>query len=230
MIPTTVTQVLITLVLVVPGFVYQETRIRLRGRKPHDTETTSRLLRAIAASALFALVYALILGPYLSDAQRGQVTALAHPRISALLALAAAFAIPMLCAIIPDLPRTMAGWRHPFKSLSPSGLSRYDPRPSAWDVAFEGASEGFVRVRMKDGRWFAGYFGQRSYASSFPDPRSLFVEVGYLVDVDGVIGGPIEGSAGAVIECADAVLIELLGPLDATGGTGGAQSADEEAY
>ena len=230
MIPTTVTQVLITLVLVVPGFVYQETRIRLRGRKPHDTEPTSRLLRAIAASALFALVYALILGPYLSDAHRGQVTALAHPRISALLALAAAFGVPMLCAVIPDLPRTMSGWRHPSKSLRPSELSRYDPRPSAWDVAFEGASEGFVRVRMKDGTWFAGYFGQSSYASSFPDPRSLFVEVGHLVDVDGVIGDPIEGSAGAVIECADAVLIELLGPLDAAGGTGGAQSEDEEAY
>jgi len=230
MIPTTVTQVLITLVLVVPGFVYQETRIRLRGRKPNDTEPTSRLLRAIAASALFALVYALILGPNLSDAQRGQVIALAHPRTLALLALAAAFAIPMLCAVIPALPRTMAGWRHPFRSLSPSELSRYDPRPSAWDVAFEGASEGFVRVRMKDGKWFAGYFGQNSYASSFPDPRSLFVEIGYSVDVDGTIGDPIEGSAGAVIECTDAVLIELLGPVDAAVETGGAQSAQEEDY
>jgi hypothetical protein len=222
MIPTTVTQVLITLVLVIPGFVYQEARTRLHGRKPSDAELTSRLLRAIAASTIFALLYVVILGPYLSDLKKGQAAALAHPRFSALLALLGAFAIPMLVAFLLDLPRTRDAWRHPFNSLRLM-LSTYDPQPSAWDVAFARASKGFVRVRMKDGTWFAGYFGQNSYASSFPDPRSLFVEFEYSIDQNGAIGDPIEGSVGSVIECTDAVLIELLSPVDASEASVGAQ-------
>jgi len=49
-IPSTPAQLLTTLLLVLPGFVYQEVRIRLRGRAPGEQELTSRLLRAIAWS------------------------------------------------------------------------------------------------------------------------------------------------------------------------------------
>lgn len=57
-IPSTTQQLLITLLLVIPGFVYQQVRIRFRGRLPSDIELTSRLLRAIATSTIFALAYA----------------------------------------------------------------------------------------------------------------------------------------------------------------------------
>ena len=90
------------------------------------------------------------------------------------------------------------------------------PRPSSWDVAFEGASIGFVRVRMADGTWVAGYYGPNSYASSHPDARNLFLELAYEVDITGKIGDAITSSAGLVIDCTNALVVELLAVDEAT--------------
>jgi hypothetical protein len=62
-----------------------------------------------------------------------------------------------------------------------------------------------------------GLFGENSYATSFPDARSLFVEVEYDVADDGTIGKPIMGSVGSVIDCAEAVLVELLASQPSAG-------------
>lgn len=35
---------------------------------------------------------------------------------------------------------------------------------------------------MRDGTWFAGYYGPDSYASSYPDPPNLFVEACFDFD------------------------------------------------
>lgn len=78
---------------------------------------------------------------------------------------------------------------------------------------------------MKDGTRFAGYFGENSYASSFPDPKSLYLELSYGIDEHGTITGVTEGSRGAVIDCTDAVLIEIV---DTPSSDGGAQLAPGE--
>ena len=96
------------------------------------------------------------------------------------------------------------------KSFRP--LSQYDTTPSAWDVTFKSVPPTYVRIRMRDGSWFAGWFGTNSYASSYPDAQGLYVEIEYAVDIKGALAEPISGSGGSFIDCTDAVLVELLRP------------------
>jgi hypothetical protein len=214
-IPSSVTQLLVVLVLVVPGFVYQAVRIRIVGRKPGDTDLPTRILRAIVISTVFALVYVFALGPEITTTAQAQAELADHTRRSALLGFVAAFVVPTLTAILLnrsqiDLKLNGAFFKHPIKTIRAEEWTRYDPRPSSWDVAFEGASVGFVRVRMADGTWVAGYYGPNSYASSHPDARNLFLELAYEVDATGKIGDAITSSAGLVIDCTNALVVELL--------------------
>lgn len=211
-IPGSITQVLVTLVLVIPGFVFQIVRIRMHGRTPADEEITTRILTAIAVSAIFALLYVVILGSALTDSEDLQVQARLHPRSWALLGLFAAFVVPAVAACVYSWARQSEWWERRDNRLTRlfDRLTRIDPRPTAWDVAFNNLDECFIRVRTRDGTWYAGWFGGRSYASSYPDPHSLFVEVAIDVDKNGKLGVPIEGSTGAIIDCSNADWIELL--------------------
>lgn len=211
-IPSTTQQLFITLLLVLPGFVYQQVRIRFRGRLPSDIELTSRLLRAITTSTVFALVYVAAAAWCFGDYDHGRSAAVEHPAGAAVIGFLAAFGIPAATALLSSskFGRWISGC---VDSMFPS--TGYDPRPSAWDVAFEGIEPAFIRVRLKDGTWFAGYFGPNSYASSYPDTKSLYLEFSYKVDEDGTIGEVTENSRGAIIDCADAALVEIVrGPED----------------
>lgn len=214
-IPSSATQLLVMLVLVIPGFVYQAVRIRIVGRKPGDTDLPTRVLRAIVVSTVFALVYVFIVGPEITTPAQAQADLADHPRRLALLGFLAAFAIPALSAILLnrkqiDLKFNSTLFLHPIKTIRAEEWTRYDQSPSSWDFAFERSGVGFVRVRMTDGTWVAGYYGATSYASSHPDPRNLYLETAYSVDSTGKIGDPITGSAGVVIDCTNALLIELI--------------------
>lgn len=214
MIPSSATQLLITLVLIVPGFVFLGALVRLRGRTPADADLSSRLMRAIVASTLFALAYLAIAGPQIEDlANQKPDEALNHLQKYAILALLAAFAIPTATALLYYWISTWDWLQDKFRdSKLDQRWNRIDPRPSGWDVAFADLGPCFVRVKMKEGGWFAGWFGKASYASSWPDPQSLYLEVSFHVDQYGTLGKAVENSNGAVIDCTDAVLVELLLP------------------
>lgn len=214
MIPSSATQLLITLVLIVPGFVFLGVLVRLRGRTPADADLSSRLMRAIVASTIFALAYLAIAGEQIEDlANQKPGEALDHLRPYAILALLVAFVVPTVTAALFYWISTWDWLQDRFKgSKLDQRWNRIDPRPSGWDVAFAEVVPCFVRVRMKDGTWYAGWFGESSYASSWPDPRSLFVEISFKIDADGEIGAPVQNSTGAVIDCSEAVLVELLLP------------------
>lgn len=209
-IPSSITQILVTLVLVVPGFVFQGVRIRLRGRTPGDTEITTRILSAIVVSTIFALIYILVLGSTIVEPETLQDDALGHPRVYALLGLAAAFVVPAVAAYVFAGIAGTDWWETQRQRLLSDRWTRIDPRPSAWDAVFGDIGECFVRVRTREKTWYAGWFGGDSYASSWPDPQTLFVEVAYKIDADGEIGDPVEGSSGAFIDCTGADYIEFL--------------------
>ena len=63
MTPSTVTQLLILVVFVMPGVVFQVVRARLAGESPQNQDTTNKILRALAASAALVSVYLILLGP-----------------------------------------------------------------------------------------------------------------------------------------------------------------------
>ena len=219
MVPSTATQLLITLVLVVPGFVYHGVLIRIGGRTPADADLSSRLMRAIVASTIFALTYLVIVGTQIEDVlTTTPEEALQHLRRYAIASIVGVVVVPVLAAAGMTWALGSERFQRIKHRLLPDRWNRIDTRPSAWDVAFAAAEDPcFVRVQMKDGTWYAGYFGPDSYASSFPDPPSLFLEISYAVDDEGQILNPIEGNASAVIDCSESVLVEILPSGDESG-------------
>lgn len=217
MIPTTATQLLVTLLFVVPGFVYQSVRISTRGRLPADVELSTRIVRAVVASVMFGLVYLVLMGDLLVDAAQGQGYLLDHPRVGALTGLLGGIVIPAVVAGtagIVDLPDW--AWLERLKAAL-SEVRRYDPTPTAWDKLFQDGSESFVRVLNKDGRWIAGLYGNHSYASSYPEPHQIYLEQTYSISEDGEVGEPIPWTRGCVVDCTDIQLLEVLAtepPLD----------------
>ena len=63
--PTTVAQVVIVLILVLPGVTYQFVRERARGLAPGHRDLGERVLRAVTAGIVLDTVYVLLAGPWL---------------------------------------------------------------------------------------------------------------------------------------------------------------------
>lgn len=62
------------------------------------------------------------------------------------------------------------------------------PAPRAWDYLFERGSDGWVRLRLKSGRWIGGAYsevdGRVPYSSGYPEPPDLFLAATVDVDAD----------------------------------------------
>lgn len=100
------------------------------------------------------------------------------------------------------------------RARSRLGISRvdYDPTPSAWDYAFRARGPCWVRALTTDGAWIGGYYGNRSYASSFPHSRDLYLEVAYGMDEDGSFNDRVSADSGLYLRCDDIRLLEFIYP------------------
>ncbi|UQX10097.1 DUF6338 family protein [Candidatus Mycobacterium methanotrophicum] len=78
-------QAVTLLLAVIPGFIYQGTRSRLRGPTPDEQEVTVRVLRALATSGFLALLYVAENPP--------------DRRLTALALIGLVFAVPMVFRI-----------------------------------------------------------------------------------------------------------------------------------
>jgi hypothetical protein len=204
--PATTAQLLLALLFVVPGSVYQAARSRLRGPTPDDSNVSMRVLRALAVSAFLDAVYIAVLGPTLVrlfGAQQGKPSASGfadHPRQAGLLGLLLLFVIPVSLAGL-DYLRVRRGW----------GLRlSYDPTPRAWDFAFREIEPTYVRLLTTDGVWLGGWYGENSFVSSFPEPREVFIETAHLMEPDGSFGAEVPGSNGLYVRCDDIRAIEFV--------------------
>ena len=56
--------------------------------------------------------------------------------------------------------------------------------PTAWDWYFSQRPNAMLLVKMKDGSEITGYFGATSYATSYPNDGSIYLEKVYIKDED----------------------------------------------
>lgn len=213
MAPTSVTGLLIFLLFVVPGFVYQATRISVRGRLPFDLELSTRIVRAVVTSGIFGLVYLLLLGSTLIDAVHGSGFGFEHPRVGALVALLGGIVLPAALALVPAPDWE---WVGNLRARFPE-IVKYDFTPTPWDKAFQSAEECFIRILTNDNRWIAGYYGSASYATSYPEPHQVFLERAFEVSEDGTIGREIDGTRGVIVDCTAIQLLQVLAGTEAEG-------------
>jgi len=210
--PTDWVQAFIVLTLVVPGFVYQVSRRAVAGPDPEQADFGTRILRAIVSTAAFGGIYALVVGRFVVAYVRDPDRALTDVQLVGVVFVALALVVPWVFARA-GYWLASARWFGLLRArlLDALRLRRpYDPTPTAWDWAFRRSEAGWVRVRLEDGLWLGGYYGSRSFATSYPHPQEVFVEQGWVVDEDGVFTDVCHAPNGMIIKCTKAVTVDFL--------------------
>lgn len=195
---------LITLLFfLLPGFVFLWSFERMAG--PVWGRGTERLVRAVAWSTTIYAAgspWLVRLGTQVAE----------HRTVSSVELWAAGvvfvFVAPLALGITLGLARTSGlaeGLRERLRRVSP-----VDPTPTAWDYALQQETRFFVRIRLKNGERVGGYYGERSYASSYPEPHEIFLESAWRLDDDGTFIEPIEGSRGLLVSQSEVEVLELM--------------------
>src|SRR5260370_21882681 len=179
--PSTLQQIILRVLLVLPGLPYQSVREGMRGPVPGERDLAARVLRALTASIVLDAIYLIAVGPRLvhmikSSGRSWFATAAAQPRQAAAVSLVLFFVIPAAVALVVGMIERLL---HP---------SRFDPVPTAWDGAFRERSTGFVRARLKSGTWVGGWYGRGSPAAPYPHTPGLYPQASYNIGKDARFG------------------------------------------
>src|SRR5438105_9132217 len=158
-VPATFAQLTIALLFVVPGFVYQAVRQRVRGPSPEDINFSDKLFRALGVGTGLMAIYLAVAGSWilrLTERRHDHVPSWqgAQQHVTALAWLAV-----LLLLVIPAM-LALAGYFWTIKQISLRGIT-YSPVPRAWDYTFTDLDPCFVRVLTNDGVWLGGWFGPR---------------------------------------------------------------------
>ncbi|MEV7412961.1 DUF6338 family protein [Streptomyces althioticus] len=205
--PSTVLQLALLVLIVLPGTVYQFLRERFRGQVPGERDLGERVLRAVVASVILDSLYLLLAGPQLIRLARdtegtGWEVVAERPRLASLVALTLFVVVPAIAA------GGVSAWEH--RRLR----ARYRSTPTAWDHMFRTRGSCFVRARLTDGSWIGGWYGSTSYATSYPQPPELFLESAWRMNQDGSFDGRIGRTAGLHLRADNIDVLELLHPHD----------------
>lgn len=224
MLPQTWAQIAVVLAAVVPGFVYQVSRRRVAGPNPDEVDLGTRILRAVMGSAMFAGAYTVTVGPWVVAYLQTQSPddALGSVRTLGIAFLALVIVVPWLAARLWFYASTSQWWLWFSAWVHDTlGLRRqWDPTPSAWDFAFNKRRAGWVRVLTSQGTWVGGRFDTASFASSYPEPQELYLEVGYRMNEDGTFTSQVSAPGGVYVRCADAVVVDFNPDLPENGDEG----------
>lgn len=211
-IPSTAFSVVAFFVLVLPGLVYAAVRTTLQGFRSDDKNLETRIAQALTISAVLDSVYAIGAYSFLRDVftfEDGSVT-IDRPQAAGIAVLVGAVAIPALlaCSIhlrVTWIPVRRVPWlKHPVR------VNQYRSTPAAWDWGVTRPGARFVRVRWGDGQWIGGLFEHDSYASTYPEPRDLYIRYQYEIKDDGSFGNPVPGTRGVWLRVSDDCIVEWL--------------------
>ncbi|WP_376100963.1 DUF6338 family protein (plasmid) [Roseomonas sp. CCTCC AB2023176] len=98
------------------------------------------------------------------------------------------------------------GWT--WNMLVRLGLQTVHVIPTAWDRTFGQFPAAWVTVTMKDGSKVSGFMGARSFASSDPKERDLYIEKVYRVDEEGAWHGV--GDRSILVPAGDIRCVEIM--------------------
>ena len=200
---SSVQQIMLLVLFVLPGISYQFVRERMRGPVPGERDLSERVMRALTASIALDAIYLIAAGPSvvrLIKTAHGPLFAseAVNPRQAAAVGLALFIVIPAATAWgVTQLERR----HHPY---------RFDPVPTAWDSAFRARPTGFVRARLKSGVWVGGWYGKRSRASAYPNVADLYLESAYEMGSDGSFGARVQATGGLYLRMDDVEVLEFV--------------------
>lgn len=112
------------------------------------------------------------------------------------LVLVAPMCWPLLLARIFRSTRLMSNVRLPF--------------PTIWDYVFVRRKRHFVLIRLNDGTFVGGYWGEGSQAGTHPNDGEIFISQAYTVDDKGNFLAPVPNSAGLHIRRDQYMYVEFF--------------------
>ena len=225
MVPTTWTALLLLTVAVLPGAMFTFGFERQAGA--FRVTLADRVLRFVAASALFDLAYAWPaygLYRWVLSSTRFDLGQFAVAWCGAV----SGVGLPLLLgSVLGGLYVTRGkrtGWSGVRRWLPPERESRVlraalgrDRAPRAWDQYFAQRPTTYLRVRRQDGGWLGGLFAASSYAGVFPHDRDLLLEEVWPVDEQGAFGDAPLGYS-AYVPADTIAYVEFVGPGPVPGG------------
>lgn len=88
------------------------------------------------------------------------------------------------------------------------------PIPKAWDYFFSRGEVFFALVHLNDGDMIAGYFGSKSFASSYPAEDDVYFEKVWNINEKGVfLERSIEGTKGFLVNKSAINYMEFFGVI-----------------
>lgn len=228
-------QALTLVAVLVPGFVFQGVKKARVGPSPEDRDLSARLIRALALSVGFLLIYVLCLGEALTKRLTQPEHRFDDPRLVGFVGALLVFVIPALAGHVAasfvmrqsynntgfwgtifhsaDSERDEVPWR---KALF-SADSNYSPVPTAWDYATaKVAPNSFVRVLNAQGSWIGGCVTTEAFFTGYPEPRDIYVDRAWSMAADGEFLDELPGPTGVWIPCTDAALVQIVAPAPET--------------
>ncbi|MEU9979229.1 DUF6338 family protein [Streptomyces sp. NPDC051014] len=199
--PSTVAQLGLIVMAVLPGVTYQLVRERRLGSEPGEQVMTERVLRALAASVALDSLYAVILAPWIVRGIGGEPRLTENPaqlRWAGAMCLTLVFLLPAGTAWLVSAVRLKRR------------QGTYVGTPSAWDQVFRNLPPSYIRVRLKDGTWVGGWYGPGSFATAYPRPPELYLELAWEMGRDGSFIAAVQRTQGVLINSSEFDILEIL--------------------
>jgi hypothetical protein len=84
------------------------------------------------------------------------------------------------------------------------------PVPTSWDYIFSRGEPYWIIFHFKTGEKVGGYYGSKSFASSYPEMQEIYVEEIWRLDEYGILKEEVASTAGGYIKIEDCKFIEFL--------------------
>jgi hypothetical protein len=102
----------------------------------------------------------------------------------------------LLYLAMPYAAGRMAGWALT-GDLHVGWLRGSNPAPRSWDFFFATKPSGWMRIRLKSGRWIGGAYAPGSHASGYPEGHDLYLVA--TAEMDQASGNFLLNEAGDVV-------------------------------
>lgn len=214
LIPDSAFQLGAIVVFLLPGVTFSTVRTWSVGYRSIDHSVGYRILDALYVGIVFDAVYVLLLWPWLAP-----LWFKSHDPVRDFGWTGALFVL-LLFAVVPGLVATLM-YRYRFSRTKVDGKKRlrlvkrssYRPVPTAWDQNALHMREGrFVRVKVESGTYYGGWFGTRSYVSTYPQPHDMYIESQWKMGQHGEFEGRMVGTAGIWLMITDKCVVEWQEP------------------
>jgi hypothetical protein len=224
-IPSSFSQVLVFVLLVVPGIAYIAARDLVLGTRASSISVPARILEALFISVIFDVAYLVILGGFFPGVSAHNFRWVAdNLQWAALIALGVFLVIPALIAFVGFGKPTVVPSRRWPRLKRPSFSTNFVNIPTAWDrVASRFETAQFVRVRLEDGKWIGGWFATDSFVSTYPEPRDMFIESEWVMSRSGAFIRPVPDRTGVWLAITESRIVEWIGVPAPTDDTQGAE-------